>query len=112
MDTLKATRHLIKVDPDLAQTVQKIGYCTLKPDKNRTVFASLVRSIVYQQLTGKVAGIILNRFLDMFPEKRFPSPESTLSISKEKLRGAGLSYQKAQYIQNIAQAAIDGIVPF
>ncbi len=111
MDTLKATRHLIKVDPDLAQTVQKIGSCTLKPDKSRTVFASLVRSIVYQQLTGKVAGIILNRLLDMFPEKRFPSPESLLSISKKKLRGAGLSYQKAQYIQNIAQAAIDGIVP-
>ena len=111
MDTFKATRHLIKVDPDLAKVVRNIGSCTLKPDKSRTVYASLVRSIVYQQLTGKVAGIILNRLLDLFPGKRFPSPESMLSISIDKLRGAGLSNQKAQYIRNIAQASIDGIVP-
>ena len=111
MDTFKATRHLIKVDPDLAKVVRNIGSCTLKPDKSRTVYASLVRSIVYQQLTGKVAGIILNRLLDLFPGKRFPSPESILSISIDRLRGAGLSNQKAQYIRNIAQASIDGIVP-
>ncbi|MEE2614093.1 MAG: DNA-3-methyladenine glycosylase [Verrucomicrobiota bacterium] len=111
MDTFKATRHLIKVDPDLAKVVRNIGSCTLKPDKSRTVYASLVRSIVYQQLTGKVAGIILNRLLDLFPGKRFPSPKSILSISIDRLRGAGLSNQKAQYIRNIAQASIDGIVP-
>jgi DNA-3-methyladenine glycosylase II len=62
-------------------------------------------------LTGKVAGIILNRLLDLFPGKRFPSPKSILSISIDRLRGAGLSNQKAQYIRNIAQASIDGIVP-
>ena len=111
MDTFKATRHLIKVDPDLAKVVRNIGSCTLKPDKSRTVYASLVRSIVYQQLNGKVAGVILNRLLDLFPGKRFPSPESILSISIDRLRGAGLSNQKAQYIRNIAQASIDGIVP-
>ena len=111
MDTSKATRYLIKVDPDLAKVIRKIGCCTLKPDKSRTVYASLVRSIVYQQLTGKVAGIIFNRLLGLFPGKRFPSPQSILSISIERLRSAGLSNQKAQYIRNIAQASIDGIVP-
>ncbi len=111
MDTSKATRYLIKVDPDLAKVIRKIGCCTLKPDKSRTVYASLVRSIVYQQLTGKVAGIIFNRLLGLFPGKRFPSPQSILSISIERLRSAGLSNQKSQYIRNIAQASIDGIVP-
>ena len=111
MDISKATRHLIEVDPDLAKFIRKIGSCNLKPDKSRTVYASLVRSIVYQQLTGKVAGIIFNRLLDLFPGKRFPTPQSILSISIERLRSAGLSNQKAQYIRNIAQASIDGIVP-
>ena len=111
MDTTKAIRYLKKVDPDLAKVIRRIGPCTLKPDKSRTIFASLVRSIVYQQLTGKVAGIILGRLLDLFPGKKFPSPESILSLPVDTLRGVGLSNQKTQYIRNIAQANIDGVVP-
>ena len=111
MDTTKAIRYLKKVDPDLAKVIRRIGPCTLKPDKSRTIFASLVRSIVYQQLTGKVAGIIFGRLLDLFPGKKFPSPESILSLPVDTLRGVGLSNQKTQYIRNIAQANIDGVVP-
>jgi|TARA_B100001778_G_C18595770_1_gene634611 DNA-3-methyladenine glycosylase II len=111
VDTLTATRYLVNADPDLAKIIRKVGSCTLKPDKSRTIFASLVKSIVYQQLTGKVAAVIFSRLLGLFPEKRFPSPENILSISIERLRSAGLSYQKANYIQNIAQASIDGIIP-
>ena len=111
MDTAKAIRHLKKVDPDLARVIRRIGPCTLAPDKSRTVYASLVRSIVYQQLTGKVAGIIFGRLLDLFPGKKFPAPESILAMPVDTLRSVGLSNQKTQYIRNIAQAAIDGIVP-
>ena len=111
MDTAKAIRHLKKVDPDLAEVIRNVGPCDLKPDKSRTIYASLVRSIVYQQLTGKVAGIIFGRLLDLFPCKKFPTPESILALPIDTLRGVGLSNQKTQYIRNIAQAAIDGVVP-
>ena len=111
MDTAKAIRHLKKVDPDLAEVIRRVGPCDLKPDKSRTIYASLVRSIVYQQLTGKVAGIIFGRLLDLFPGKKFPTPENILALPVDTLRGAGLSNQKTQYIRNIAQATIDGVVP-
>ena len=111
MDTAKAIRHLKKIDPDLAEVIRNVGPCDLKPDKSRTIYASLVRSIVYQQLTGKVAGIIFGRLLDLFPGKKFPTPESILALPIGTLRGVGLSNQKTQYIRNIAQAAIDGVVP-
>jgi len=111
MDTAKAVRHLKIADPDLAGVIRLIGPCELKPDKSRTIYASLVRSIVYQQLTGKVAAIIFGRFLDLFPGRKFPDPERVLRMPFERLRGVGLSNQKASYIQNIAQAARDGIVP-
>ncbi len=81
------------------------------PEKSRTIYASLVRSIVYQQLTGKVAAIIFGRFLELFPGRKFPEPERVLRKPFGQLRGVGLSNQKAGYIQNIAQAAKDGIVP-
>ena len=111
MDAAKAIRHIKKVDPDLARVIRCIGACDLVPDKSRTIYASLVRSIVYQQLTGKVAAIIFGRFLELFPGRKFPEPERVLRKSFEHLRGVGLSNQKAGYIRNIAQAAKDGIVP-
>jgi len=111
MDTAKAVRHLKKADPDLARVIRRIGPCELKPDKSRTIYASLVRSIVYQQLTGKVAAIIFGRFLELFPGRKFPEPERVLQMPFERLRGVGLSNQKASYIRNIAQATRDGIVP-
>ena len=111
MDAVRAIRHLKKVDSDLAKVIRRIGPCELKPDKSRTIYASLVRSIVYQQLTGKVAAIIFGRFLDLFPGRKFPEPERVLRMPFERLRGVGLSNQKASYIRNIAQAARDGIVP-
>ncbi len=111
MDLAEAIRHLKKVDPDLAKVIRRIGACKFAPDKSRTIYASLVRSIVYQQLTGKAATIIFSRFLELFPGRKFPEPDRVLRVPFEKLRGVGLSNQKACYIQNIAQAAKDGIVP-
>ena len=111
MDTAKAIRHLKKADPDLARVIRRIGLCEFKPEKSRTIYASLVRSIVYQQLTGKVAAIIFGRFLDLFPGRKFPEPERVLRMPFERLRGVGLSNQKASYIRNIAEATRDGIVP-
>jgi DNA-3-methyladenine glycosylase II len=111
MDSAKAVRHLKKVDLDLAKVIRRIGPYELVPSKNRTIYATLVRSIAYQQLTGKVAAIIFDRFLDLFLGRKFPEPERVLRKPFEQLRGVGLSNQKARYIQNIAQAAKDGIVP-
>jgi len=38
----------------------------------------------------------------------FPSPEQILKIDVEKLRSAGMSYPKANYIKNIAKAFQNG----
>ncbi|MEC9081974.1 MAG: DNA-3-methyladenine glycosylase [Verrucomicrobiota bacterium] len=111
MDPAKAINHLRKVDSDLAQVILRIGKFELRPDKSRSIYASLIRSIVYQQLTGKVAAIIFSRFLDLFPGRKFPEPQRVLHMPFERLRGVGLSSQKANYICNIAKAEKDGIVP-
>ena len=65
------------------------------------IFDSLVRAIVYQQLSGKVADVIHRRFLELL-DLRTPTPEGVLSLTIEELRSAGLSRPKASYIQNIA----------
>jgi len=65
------------------------------------LYNSLIRSIVFQQLSGKAASTIYNRFLDLF-EGRYPHPEQVLKYELPVLRAAGLSRQKASYIQNVA----------
>jgi len=66
------------------------------------VLKDLVSSIISQQLSTKVARVILQRFLDLYGGV-FPSIEDILQTDHEKLRSCGLSHQKAQYIRNIAE---------
>jgi len=48
-------------------------------------FDALSKSIIYQQLSGKVAKIIYRRFLDLF-KKQNPEPEQYLKINNSDLK--------------------------
>ena len=67
------------------------------------VFASLVRSIVYQQLSGRVASVIYGRLLAAAGEPLRPA--SILRLTPEEMRAAGLSRQKAACIRDLASKA-------
>lgn len=82
------------------------------PDLRRTrnSFASLGRSIVYQQLSGMAAGTIYGRFLDLFPGRRFPRPDVLLGTPEDTLRGVGLSRAKVAALHDLARKLADGTV--
>ncbi|MFK7981454.1 MAG: DNA-3-methyladenine glycosylase [Saprospiraceae bacterium] len=67
----------------------------------KTVYEALIRSIVFQQLSGKAAGTIHQRFLALF-DNSFPDPQRIQKLTPEALRAAGLSRQKAGYVKNVA----------
>mgnify|MGYP001618984557 FL=1 len=73
-------------------------------------FQSLCRSIIYQQISGKAASSILEKFKALFPETRFPSPEMVLKIPSQQLRTAGLSAQKSSYLKDLALKFSDGTI--
>lgn len=95
-------------DPRFALLIQKYGRPTLT--RNMGYFQSLVRSIIYQQVTGKAAAAIMARFLALFPKKNFPTPAQVRNKSIEELRSAGLSGQKAVYIKDLAEKFSNGTV--
>lgn len=70
------------------------------------LYTALLRAIVYQQLSIKAAGTIWQRFVALFPNQN-PSPDILLHKDLLELRAVGLSQQKAGYMHNIAQYAID-----
>ena len=61
--------------------------------KSTNYYDDLCKSIIYQQLSGKVAKIIYHRFLNLFPNK-VPNFKKTLDLKFEELKKIGLSKQK------------------
>mgnify|MGYP000719107914 FL=1 len=61
----------------------------------------LMASIISQQLSTKVAAIIFDRFLALYPGKK-PTIQKVLDTSEETLRGIGISYAKIKYIYAVA----------
>ena len=74
-------------------------------------FASLLRAIVSQQLSGKAATTIFNRVVALLPNPTHPSPEAVLAVPDASLRGAGLSQNKLLSIRDLAAKTLDGTVP-
>src|SRR5689334_23834816 len=92
-------RHLRRIDPVLAAVIDRVGPCRLEPRQEGTHFDALVRSIVYQQLSGKAASTILARVHDLYGG-RSPTPVELLATPDETLRSAGLSRQKLSYLKD------------
>jgi DNA-3-methyladenine glycosylase II len=102
-----ALRHLRRVDPELRRLIGAHGPPRLAPSRNH--LQSLTRAIVYQQLSGKAAGTIYGRFLDLFGG-RFPDAAAIAAMSAVRLRRAGLSAAKAAYVRDLAARFASGAV--
>ena len=72
-------------------------------------FASLARSILFQQLAGRAAAAIHGRFVAILGGE--VTPQAVLAATPDALRGAGLSGNKTAAIVDLATKATDGTVP-
>jgi DNA-3-methyladenine glycosylase II len=104
----KAVTALRKSDPEMIPLFDAFKIEELSPETN--YFKSLTRAIIYQQLSGKAAKTISDRFIALYKGKEYPSPNDVLKTDHELLRSVGLSNAKAHYIKNISQAFLDGSV--
>ncbi len=71
----------------------------------KNIYVDMLENIVSQQLSGRVASAIFNRFLDLFPN-RDPKPELLLNLDDLKLRMVGLSGSKTVYVKAMAEFAL------
>jgi len=104
----KAIIHLKKKDPVLRSIIERVG--PYRMEFMEPQFATLVRSIVYQQLSGKVASVIYNRLLEA--AGGMVTPRSILKLTPARLRKIGLSRQKSAYILDLAKHTHQGTVVF
>src|SRR5579862_7671858 len=93
-------QHLKKSDPVMAAIIQRVGKFTLQ--YSEPSFETLARSIVYQQLSGRVASVIYGRLLAAAGEERL-TPAGVMKLRPERMRKVGLSGQKTLYIRELAK---------
>lgn len=105
----KALLHLKASDPVMRRLIEEIGPYRiefLEPD-----YETLVKAIVLQQLSGKVASAIFQRLVAAAGDGRL-TPEVILRLSPAQMRALGLSQQKISYIRDLAGRTLSGEVDF
>jgi 3-methyladenine DNA glycosylase/8-oxoguanine DNA glycosylase len=113
-DMAAALAALRTADERLAELIDRSPVCDMttrdaRDPTERDPFQSLLRAIVYQQLSGKAAGTIHGRVEALFDGA--PEPSALLALSAETLRGAGLSRNKMLAVRDLAEKTLDGTVP-
>ena len=104
-----AETHLRTSDPVMASIIKEIGRCGLVRSKRADPFIAIVEAIIWQQLSGKAARTIYERFLKVFPNGR-PTPATILATSDDAMRAAGLSRGKIAYLRDLSTKVLDGTV--
>ncbi len=94
-----AISHLKKSDPVLAAIIERVGPCRMTFDE--PTFHALAEAILYQQLNGKAAVTIFNRFTALAGDPL--TPQGILKLTDAEMRGVGLSRQKTAYLRDLAE---------
>jgi len=105
-----AAAELSGRDPVLQRLVVAHGPCGLGAARGeRTHFAALCQSIVYQQLAGRAAAAIHGRFCAAVGGAQ-PTAAALLATPEPELRAAGLSAAKTRALVALATAVLSGAV--
>jgi DNA-3-methyladenine glycosylase II len=92
----------LKQDSILAQVVLQVGECKLNQvQQTGDLLYCLSRAIIYQQLSGKAAAAIHQRFLQLYANSLTAS--DILNTPDDILRSVGISRPKISYLKDLAQ---------
>ena len=103
----KAIAHLREADQVLARIIKQVGPPRMRYQE--PIFETLVRSIVFQQLSGKAARTIFGRLATAASPM---TEQSIMQLTAARMRSLGLSRQKIDYIRDLAQKTRAGHIDF
>lgn len=98
----KEMEYLSKKDKKLGKIIAEMGF--IKREVNPDLFASLISSIVSQQISNKARDTVWSRMEALFGEI---TPETVRKTDILKIQQCGISMRKAQYIKGVAESDID-----
>ena len=104
-----ACRHLARRDRVMRKLIPQFGGARLQ--SRGDAFTTLARSIVGQQISVKAAQSVWDRFAALLdgPSTRL-RPTAVLALEGQRMRAAGLSARKIEYLKDLARHFDDGTV--
>ena len=104
-----ACRHLTRRDRVMKKLIPQFGEARLQ--SRGDAFTTLARSIVGHQISVKAAQSVWQRFAALLdgPSTRL-QPTSVLGLDAPRMREAGLSARKIEYLKDLARHFDDGTV--
>ena len=110
-DPKAAVAALTEVDEQLGGLIERAGPFQIEERSVTNTFEALLRSIVYQQLSGKAAATIYGRVRALYDGDSALLAEQILATADEDLRAAGMSRAKTAAAKDLATKTLDGTVP-
>jgi DNA-3-methyladenine glycosylase II len=105
----EACKHLAKRDRVMRKLIPKFGDVRLQ--SRGDAFTTLARSIVGQQISVKAAQTVWDRFTALMQDASAGLlPAGVLSLGAQRIRAAGLSARKVEYLCDLAQHFESGTV--
>ena len=105
----EACKHLVRRDRVLRRLIPRFGEARLQ--SRGDAFTTLARSIVGQQISVKAAQSVWERFVHAVAGTTARlRPQQVLALTPARLRDAGLSTRKAEYLHDLARHFGDGTV--
>ncbi len=98
-------------DPVMKRLIAAAGPFTMESREEHSPYEALARAIAHQQLNGKAAQSILNRFVSTCGQGTFPRPEQLLALQDAALRASGFSFSKIAALRDLAAKTVSGVVP-
>lgn len=105
----KALNHLKQADPTLGGIIERVG--PYRITYRQPEFSTLVRSIIYQQLSGKAAATICGRLESALGPDGI-RPEAILRLRPQRFKALGVSPQKRGYLRDLAEKSRGGALDF
>jgi DNA-3-methyladenine glycosylase II len=109
-DYQKASLFLKGVDSDWDSLVTRVGKCNIKISSDLLPWQSMIKSIIFQQLSPAAASSIYKQFLFFFGNK-FPNADLLLNSNHMEIKTCGLSLNKLNTIIKISEMSCTGDFP-
>lgn len=104
----KELNYLKKKDKKLAKVIDELGI--IKREMTDDPFVSLIESIIGQQISGRAAETVAERFYKLL--KGNVTPVRIKKCGIEAIQSCGMSMKKASYIIGVAEAALKKDIDF
>lgn len=110
-ESVLALNHITNQSPEFIKISEQTGILKLNAIKDRSIFISLVRAVISQQISGKASEKIYSNLVENIGNKNLLSPNNIIEANLNDLNKSGISKNKSICIREIALGVIHKQIP-